>query len=127
MNKVTLMGRLTRNPEITISQSGTKVARYTLAVRRSVKKEGQPEADFINCVCFGKGAEFAETYLRQGMQIAVCGRIHTSSYKNKDDKTIYSVDVIVEEHFFAEGKKNAGKEKNSPETDKDGFMQVPEG
>ena len=86
MNKVILMGRLTRDPEVRYSQgeSANAVARYTLAVDRRFKRDGDATADFINCVSFGRAAEFAEKYLRQGVKIAVTGRIQTGSYTNKD-------------------------------------------
>ena len=102
------MGRLTRDPET--RQSGeTAVARYTLAVDRR-KKDG---ADFINCVVFGKGAEFAEKYLKKGTKIAVCGRIQTGSYE-KDGRKIYTTDVVVDEQEFAESKK--AENENAPES-----------
>ena len=91
MNRVILMGRLTRNPEIKYGgkDNDMAVARYTLAVNRRYKKDGEQEADFISCVVFGKGAEFAQKYLRKGMKVAVLGRISTGSYKDKDGKTVY--------------------------------------
>lgn len=80
------MGRLTRDPEIKYTQSGNSmaIARYTLAVDRRFKRDGDPTADFINCVAFGKGAEFTEKYFRQGLKVVVTGRIQTGSYTNKD-------------------------------------------
>lgn len=103
MNKVILMGRLTRDPEV--RQAGeTQVSRYTLAVDRRFKKD---EADFIRCVAFGKGAEFAEKYLHQGTKVVVSGRIQTGSYDDKDGKKVYTTDVIVEDQEFAESKKAA--------------------
>ena len=103
MNKVILMGRLTKNPEIKYAgkDNDMAVARYTLAVNRRYKREGEQEADFISCVTFGKSAEFAQKYLYKGMRIVIGGRISTGSYKDKDGKTIYTTDVIVEEHEFA--------------------------
>ncbi len=102
MNKVILMGRLTKNPEIKYAgkDNDMAVARYTLAVNRRYKRDGEQEADFISCVTFGKSAEFAQKYLYKGMRIVIGGRISTGSYKDKDGKTIYTTDVIVEEHEF---------------------------
>lgn len=135
MNKVVLMGRLTRDPNIQYSQdSKTAVARYTLAVDRKYKKEGdQQTADFVGCVCFGKNAEFVERYLHQGTKVVVCGRIQTGSYTNKQGQKVYTTDVVVEEHDFAESKASGGNqntqgsssEKNMP-TDSEGFMQIPD-
>lgn len=112
MNKVILVGRLTRDPEIryTSGQNQTAVGRYTLAVDRRYKKEGDEQtADFINCVTFGRGAEFAEKYLHQGTKIAVVGRIQTGSYTNKDGQRVYTTDIVVEEHEFAESKAAASQ------------------
>ena len=131
MNKVVLVGRLTRDPEVRYSQgdSATAVARYTLAVNRRYKKDGDQEADFVSCVTFGKNAEFAQKYLHKGMRIVIGGRISTGNYKDKDGKTIYTTDVIVEEHEFAQNKENgAGADlSEKPKIDKDGFMEAPDG
>lgn len=110
MNKVILIGRLTREPEVRYSQgeNASAVARYTLAVDRRFKREGDATADFISCVCFGKLAEVAEKYLHQGVKIAVTGRIQTGSYTNKDGVKVYTTDVVVEEQEFAESKKSQG-------------------
>lgn len=142
MNKVILMGRLTRDPGVQYSQdSTTAFARYTLAVDRRFKKEGdQQTADFISCVCFGKNAEFAEKYLHKGTKIVVCGRIQAGSFVNRQGQKVYTTDVIVEEHDFAESKAAAGEndsqsvqnnqysqqEGNSYPTDADGFMNIPD-
>ena len=109
MNKVILMGRLTRDPNVTYSQgSNTSVARYTLAVQRRFRREGsEQEADFISCVTFGRQAEFAEKYLKQGTKIVVSGRIQTGSYTNRDGVKVYTTDVVVEEQEFAESKASA--------------------
>ena len=128
MNKVILMGRLTKNPEIKYAgkDNDMAVARYTLAVNRRYKRDGEQEADFISCVTFGKSAEFAQKYLYKGMRIVIGGRISTGSYKDKDGKTIYTTDVIVEEHEFAQNK-DSGAGADSLETlktDKDGFMEA---
>jgi single-strand DNA-binding protein len=128
MNKVILMGRLTKNPEIKYAgkDNNMAVARYTLAVNRRFKKDGEQEADFISCVAFGKSAEFVQKYLHKGTKILINGRINTGRYEDKDGKTIYTTDVIVEEHEFAESK-GFGGASNTPETDEYGFMAAPEG
>ena len=136
MNKVILMGRLTHDPEVRYSQSAEPVAiaRYTLAVNRRLRKEGdQQTADFISCVAFGRNAEFAEKYLRKGIKIAATGRIQTGSYTNKDGQKVYTTDVIIEEQEFAESKSSGGNTGNngaagSGYTDAgDGFMNIPDG
>ena len=116
MNKVILMGRLVRDPEVRYSQgdNATAVARYTLAVNRKFKKDGDPTADFISCVVFGRSAEFTEKYFRKGMQVAISGRIQTGSYTNKDGQKVYTTDVVVEEQEFAE-------------SSSDDFMNIPAG
>ena len=130
MNKVQLMGRLTRDPEVRYSQGErpVAVARYTLAVNRTFKRAGEPDADFINCVTFGRSAEFAEKYFHKGIKIAVTGRIQTGSYTNKDGQRVYTTDVIVEEQEFAESKSasasNAGAAGSAIG---DGFMNLPDG
>lgn len=120
MNTVILMGRLTRDPEIRYSQTGTAVARYTLAVNRRFSKEGEPGADFINCIAFGKSAEFAEKYFRKGLKIVIRGRIQTGSYANKNGATVYTTDVVIEEQNFAESKaatQNAGVVQFQPQAE----------
>lgn len=109
MNKVILMGRLTRDPDVRYSagENSTAVARYTLAVDRRFHRDGDATADFIGCVAFGRQAEFAEKYLRQGTKIAITGRIQTGSYTNREGQKVYTTDVVVEEQEFAESK-NAG-------------------
>ena len=104
------------------------VARYTLAVNRRYKRDGEQEADFISCVTFGKSAEFAQKYLRKGIRIVVSGRISTGNYKDKDGKTIYTTDVIVEEHEFAQNKESNPSSETEKEAgnDSDGFMNVPD-
>ena len=130
MNKVILMGRLTRDPEVRYaSGDNLAIARYTLAVDRRFHRDGEATADFINCVTFGRAAEFAEKYLRQGTKIVVSGRIQTGSYTNRDGHKICTTEIVVEEQEFAEGK-NAGsgssRTQPAPETDPDGFMNIPE-
>ena len=143
MNKVILMGRLTRDPDVRYSQgeNATAVARYTLAVDRRFKRDGDQSADFIGCGSFGRQAGFAEKYLRQGTKIAVTGRIQTGSYTNRDGQKVYTTDVVVEEQEFAESKAAAGEhaggfqQQNSfrqsmPEPSAaagDGFMNIPDG
>ena len=133
MNKAILMGRLTRDPEVRTSQeSGLTVARYTVAVDRRFKRDGEATADFIPCVAFGKAAEFAEKYLHKGTKIALSGRIQTGSYTNKDGQKVYTTDVIIEEQEFAESKRveseNNGdygsQSTSAPRQNNDGFMEV---
>ncbi len=109
MNKVILMGRLTREPDVRYSagESAQAYARYTLAVDRRYRRDASPDqqtADFITCVVFGKGAEFAEKYLHQGTKILVTGRIQTGSYTNREGQKVYTTDVIVDDQEFAESK-----------------------
>ena len=143
MNKVILMGRLTRDPEIRYSQNDQSmaIARYTLAVDRRGRRDGndgQQTADFISCTAFRQQAEFAERYLRKGMKIAIVGRIQTGSYTNRDGQQVYTTDVIVEDHEFCESKAasaaNSGggfapmDQRPSPDNAiSDGFMNIPDG
>lgn len=126
MNKVILMGRLVRDPEIRYSQgeNTTCVARYTLAVDRKFKQEGQPNADFINCIAFGKLGEFAEKYLHKGVKIAVVGRIQTGSYTNKDGQKVYTTDVVVEEQEFCESKSQSNSQPQTAPSVDMGFMNI---
>ena len=130
MHKVIQIGRLTKDPEIRYSQGAntTCVARYTLAVDRKFKQEGQPTADFINCIAFGKLGEFAEKYLHKGVKIAVTGRIQTGSYTNKDGQKVYTTDVVVEEQEFCESKSsNQSQQNERPQQSSDDFMSIPDG
>jgi single-strand DNA-binding protein len=156
MNKVVLMGRLTRNPDVRYSQGerATCVARYTLAVNRRFKRDGEPDADFINCVAFGRQGEFAEKYLKQGTKVVISGRIQTGSYTNREGARVYTTDIVVEEQDFAESKAasanysgsyqqgsyqaNGGTAPAAPqptmtsrpapsEAASDGFMTIPDG
>ena len=149
MNKAILMGRLTRDPDIRYTQGEKPVciARYTLAVDRRFKRDGEQEADFISCVAFGRQAEFAEKYFQKGTKIVISGRIQTGSYTNREGARIYTTDIVVEEQDFAESKATAagsnpesraaaaGSEapKQKEETAanqpplQDGFMTIPEG
>ena len=138
MNKAILVGRLTRDPEVRYSQgeNATAVARYTLAVERRYKRDGEPSADFINCVVFGKPAEFAEKYFRQGLRVAISGHIQTGSYTNKDGVKVYTTEVVVEEQEFAQSRNEGGSDQaqnnSQPEpqaspTDNGGFMNIADG
>ena len=131
MNKVILMGRLTRDPDVRWTQGPEQsaVARYTLAVNRRFQKEGGATADFISCVAFGRQAEFAEKYLRQGTKIAIIGRIQTGSYTNRTGLAVSPKEMVVEEQEFAEGK-NAERPREqgaTPQANTDGFMTIPDG
>lgn len=130
MNKVHLLGRLTRDPEIRYQQDNEQmaIARYTLAVDRRFKRDGEQTADFISCVAFGKAAEFAEKYLKKGTKIAATGRIQTGSYTNREGQKVYTTDVIIEEQEFAESKAAAADGSSQPaESDARGFMSIPDG
>ena len=128
MNKVIEIGRLTKDPEIRYSQGAntTCIARYTLAVDRKFKQEGQPTADFINCIAFGKLGEFAEKYLHKGTKIAVVGRIQTGSYKNKDGNTVYTTDVVVEEQEFCESKSQSNSQPQPAPSNDNSWMSIPD-
>lgn len=125
MNKVVLMGRLTRDPDLKFTKGSDPmaVARFTLAVDRRFRKEGEPTADFINCVVFGKSAEFTDRYFRQGMRVCISGRIQTGSYTNRDGQKVYTTDIVVEEQEFAESKAST---QNVPQQSDDGFANIPE-
>ena len=138
MNKVILMGRLTRDPEVRYSagENALAIARYTLAVDRRFRRDGEATADFISCVVFGRGAEFAEKYFHQGIRIVVSGRIQTGSYTNRDGVKVYTTEVVVEEQEFAESKNASSANTQSyqaapapaPSADAgDGFMNIPDG
>ena len=144
MNKVILMGRLTRDPEVRYSQGeqATAIARYTLAVDRRFKRDGDQTADFIGCVAFGKLGEFAEKYLRKGTKVVVTGRIQTGSYTNREGQKVYTTEVVVEDQEFAESKASSDsyaaahpRTEAAPATSMpspsaasaDGFMNIPDG
>ena len=134
MNKVILMGRLVKNPEVRQdTNGGISMARYTLAVdRMRTKKDADPGADFINCVVFGKSAEFAKNYLRKGTKIAIEGRIQTGSYTSKNGQKVYTTDVVIERQEFAESKSangggNSDKPSQAPANANDGFVTVSDG
>ena len=129
MNKVILMGRLTRDPEVRYSQGehATAVARFSLAVDRRFKKDNEPAAAFINCVAFGKTGELVEKYARQGTKFVVEGRIQTGSYTNKDGQKVYTTDVVVEQIEFAESKNTSGdNSKSKPSANPDDFVNIPD-
>ncbi len=143
MNKVILMGRLTRDPEVRYSagENALAIARFTLAVDRRFRRDGEATADFINCVAFGRSAEFIEKYFRQGLKVVVSGRIQTGSYTNRDGQKVYTTEVVVEEQEFAESKAASDNYAAShPRTSApapsmpspaaasaDGFMNIPDG
>ena len=136
MNKVILMGRLTRDPEVRYSQGekASAIARFSLAIDRKYKQEGQPSADFISCLALGKNGEFAEKYLRKGIKIAVIGSWQTGSYTNRDGNKVYTNECLVENFEFAESKSSAGYDggsvpagRPSPSQACDGFMNIPGG
>lgn len=117
MNRVTLIGRLTRDPDIRYTQGQDGqicVARYTLAVDRRRRAEGEQSADFISCVAFGRSGEFAEKYLHKGMKIAISGRIQTGSYTNRDGVKVYTTDVVIEDQEFCESKSSAAAPDPAP-------------
>lgn len=124
MNKVIIMGRLTRDPEISSSTNGTTFARYSVAVDRRFKREGDPDADFFNCTSFGKQAEFVERYLKKGTKVVVTGRLQNNNYTQKDGSKVYSVQIMVEDVEFAESKKADGSESTASSDD---FLNLPEG
>ncbi|WMI81212.1 single-stranded DNA-binding protein [Anaerotignum sp. MB30-C6] len=134
MNKVILMGRLTKDPEVRYSQGSEPlaVARYTLAVNRRFKRQGEPDADFINCVSFGKAGEFAERYFKKGQMVSVVGRIQVRSWDDNEGKKRWSTDVVVEEQYFAESKASFESHKaDTPAVPKqtaqdDGFYPIDE-
>ena len=128
MNKIILMGRLTKDPEITSTASGTTIARFSIAVDRRFKREGDPEADFFSCNAFGKTAEFIERYLKKGTKVTLDGRMENNNYTNKEGQKVYDNRVIVNEIEFAESKNaasnNAAQEQ---QTSSDDFLNVPDG
>jgi single-strand DNA-binding protein len=140
MNKVILMGRLTRDPEVRYSQgeSSTAIARFSLAVDRRFKRDGEATADFFNCTAFGKQGEFVERYLKQGTKVVVSGRVQNDNYTNKNGEKVYSVQIMVEEIEFAESKASSSQGggdfgmpaqtvTQTPGAPTDGFMNIPAG
>ena len=135
MNKVILMGRLTRDPEVRYTDGGVSIAKFSLAVDRRFRRDNGPTADFFNCTSFGKQAEFVEKYLRRGTKILLSGRIENNNYINKDGEKVYSIQIVTEELEFAESKAAAGQSSQehheptgapAPEVG-DGFMSIPDG
>ena len=134
INSVNLTGRLTRDPNVRYTDGGTSITRFTIAVDRRYKQEGGPTADFLNCIAFGKTAEFIEKYFRQGMKIELTGRIQTGSYTNKDGAKVYTTDIVAEQVGFGESKgasndrgAHMGNAGDFGPEDGDGFMNVPDG
>lgn len=133
MNKVILMGRLTRDPDISYKDGNPPmaIARYTLAVDRRGRNDSEQTADFINCVAFGKAGEHVEKYYRKGLKVVVEGRLQSNSYKNKDGQTVYTTNVVVESQEFAESKSNSNSNSNSNNDsfvpNNEEFMTIPDG
>ena len=135
MNKIMLMGRLTRDPETRYSQGESQfaIARFSLAVDRRFKRQGEPDADFFNCTAFGKQGEFVEKYLKQGTKILLSGRVQNDNYTNKNGENVYSVQIIAEEIEFAESKASQGGGGFQPvqpdptQAADDGFLNIPNG
>lgn len=129
MNKIILLGRLVADPETRVSTNETRITRYRLAVNKRFKREGEPDADFFNCIAFGKQAEFAANYLAKGMKVAIAGSVQTGSYEKEGVKH-YTFDVIVDEHDFADSKASSDTTKvkaepsHSEDIDKSGFMAI---
>lgn len=124
MNKVIMVGRLCRDPEVSSSTSGTTFARFSIAVDRKIKVEGQPDADFFTCTSFGKQAEFVERYLKKGTKILITGRLQNDSYTNKEGQKVTSTKIITEEVEFAESKKDGQTEQKTENND---FLSIPDG
>lgn len=132
MNKVILLGNLTRDPEIRYSQGENQmaIARFSIAAQRKFKRDGEPDADFFNCVAFGKTAEFIEKYFRKGGKMALVGQLQNNNYTNKNGEKVYSVQILVNEVEFAERKSSQNDAGNQPQTQQGGdddFMNIPDG
>lgn len=123
MNLAILMGRICKDPDITSSQSGTTIARYSIAVDRRFKKEGEPTADFFTCVSFGKQAEFVDRYLKKGTKIVVTGEIQNNNYTNKDGQKVYDTRILTNNVEFAESKRETTESNN---TDTNDFLSIPD-
>lgn len=130
MNSVALVGRLARDPEVKYANEGSTIARFSVAVDRRYKKEGEQQtADFINCIAFAKTAEFIEKWFHKGDRIGLNGHIQTGSYKNKDGNTVYTTDVVVDNVEFVESKQKGEQkpaEKPAQNTNSNNFMNVPD-
>ena len=124
MNKVMLIGRLTRDVEMHYSTNNTAIARYTLAVNRQIK--GEADADFLRCIAFGKTAEVAENYLSKGMRVAIEGRIQTGSFTNREGQKVYTTDIVVERQEFLE-KRTSSQSNTDTLSNEDGFINIPDG
>ena len=127
MNKVILMGRLTKDPEVTSTTTGTHIARFDIAVDRRFKREGDPDADFFNCNAFGKQAEFVDKYLHKGTKIVISGRVQNNNYTDKNGNKVYGTKIMVEEIEFAESKNANSENTSSDQTSGVDFLNVPEG
>lgn len=134
MNICIMMGRPTKDPEIHYTQDGKPIARFTLAVDRRFKREGQPDADFHTCICFGRTAEFVEKYIQKGTKILVTGALQDNNYQGRDGQTVYSKQIVCDSIEFAESKaasqgtpKQAAPKQPEQKPDKDGFMNIPDG
>ena len=122
MNSVALVGRLTKNPIVTYTQGGSSITKFSIAVDRRFKTDGQPSADFINIVVFGKTGEFVEKWFHKGDPISITGRIQTGSYTKQDGTKVYTTDVIAETAEFVPGKPQ--NQSQEPEQVNEGFMQI---
>ncbi len=135
MNKVIMMGRLTRDPEVRYGNSGSAIARFSLAVDRRFKRDGQPTADFFNCTAFGKTGEFVEKYLKKGTKVLIDGEVQNDNYTNKEGQQVYGTQIIINQIEFAESKNaqggsdfGGGAPMPAPSGDPgEGFMQIPDG
>lgn len=129
MNKVLLVGRFTKDPEIKYANSGLTIASFNVAVDRKYKKEGEQSADFISCKAFGKTAEFIEKYFHKGMRIGIEGRIQTGSYQKDDGTKVYTTDVVCDGVEFVESKSSDGNEPKAKQEEQqaDDFVNVPDG
>ena len=138
MNKVIMMGRLTKDPDVRVTNDGkgSAVGRFSIAVDRRFKKDGQPDADFFNCITFGKQAEFVNKYLHKGTKVIVSGSLQNDNFTRQDGTQVYSVQIFVDEIEFAESKNSSGNAGNAGTqqpfnpvvgTDSDGFINIPDG
>lgn len=130
MNKIILLSRLTKDPEVRYTQGDNSmaIASFSVAVNRKFKRENEPEADFFNCTAFGRQAQFVEKYLKKGTKILLSGRVQNDNYTNKEGQKVYSVSIIVEEIEFAESKGNSDTQQHTqPQFNADGFMNIPTG
>ena len=132
MNKVMLIGKLIRDVEMyhTANINNTAIARYTLAVKRPFRQKGDPDADFLRCICFGRTAEAAERYLGKGMKVAIEGRIQTRNYTNDEGQKIYTTDIVVERQEFLERRSSDSQPAPGPDAagdPTDGSMDIPDG